>query len=53
MGCWSYRQHFGVNLPDLKCKKVALDMEIFWNAEFEGEQGNEFQLVKYEKSQER
>ena len=49
MGCWSYRQHFGVNLPDLKCKKAALDMEIFWNAEFEGEQGNEFQLVKYEK----
>ena len=49
MGCWSYRQHFGVNLPDWKCKKAALDMEIFWNAEFEGEQGNEFQLVKYEK----
>ena len=49
MGCWSNRKIFGLNLPDSKCKKVALGMETFWNAEFDGEQGNEFQLVKYEK----
>ena len=49
MGCWSNRQHFGVNFPDSKCKKAAFETGIFWNAEFEGNQGNEFQLVKYEK----
>ena len=49
MGCWSNRKNFGLNLPDSKCKKVALEMATFWNAEFEGEKGSEFQLVKYEK----
>lgn len=51
MGCWSEREHTGVNMAEADCARLAAAHGGFWHARMLNDTGSEIEITRYSQRQ--